>query len=175
MHWIATVMLIAACAEPAHPIMKASPDTGGSNDCPVGMAPAKSSDLLIDYISLNWINLYPSYDSTKSYSGTPATCIQINGMGVQQTFEINNKAYGTLSISTPSVGNVDLNTFTGVLDVDLYGADVPVLFSNTIGFDSGSLYITAGQDSFEAEASIEAYTDSQQLSIHFFSAATTGL
>jgi len=123
---------------------------------------------------LNWINLYPSYDASETYAGSPASCIQTDGLGVQQIFEINGKAYGSVTISTNATGNIDLDNFSGVLSVDLYGANNPVVFDlGTI--DSGSLFIEHSTNHFEAEASFEAFKDSQQLSMHLFSNATSEL
>jgi hypothetical protein len=173
MPWIVIATLLVSCAEPAHPIRRAA-DTGDKTDCPTGMVAAATSDLFVDYMVLNWVNLYPVYDESKTYSGDPATCIQTNGMGIQQIFEINGQAYGSVTISSNATGNIDLNNFTGKLSVDLYGAYDPVVFDST-DMDSGSLYIDLSENSFEAEASIEAFKDSQQLSMHLFAAATSEL
>ena len=146
-------------------------DTGDVSACPINMAPAQSADLLIDYMVLNWINLYPTYNNAGSYTGSPATCVQTDGMGIQQTFEINNKPYGTITISAQQTGTIDLTNFPGIFTIDLHGADVPVIFDHTTDFDSGTLIINASTGSFDAEATVEGYSDTQQLTMHFFTQA----
>ena len=172
MPWMFVLALIGACAEPASPIIRVT-DTGDVSGCPEGMTPAQSASLLIDYMVLNWINLYPTYDNANTYTGGPATCIQTDGMGVRQVFEINGQPYGTITISASEVGTIDLPTFTGTFEVDLYGADVPVVFDAATDFDSGTLILDAMSGNFSAEATMEAYSDTQQLTMHFFSEAST--
>ena len=165
--------LLVSCAEPAHPIRTANDNTATSS-CPEGMVEASSSSLLVNYMVLNWVNFYPQFIEAKSYDSGPATCIQTDAMGIKQIFEINNQAFGSLTIASNATGSIDLTSFTGDFRVDLYGASAPVVFESE-DIDSGSLYIEQSSNHFEAEATFQAYKDDQQLSIHLFSNGRTEL
>jgi hypothetical protein len=165
--------LFIACAEPAHPIRTAGVDPS-TTSCPEGSVEASDSSLFIDYMVLNWVNLYPEFTETATYNGSPATCIQTDTMGIQQIFEINGQPFGSLTIAANETGSIDLTAFTGQFRVDLHGASEPVVFEST-DIDSGTLFINQSPNAFEAEASFEAYTNNQQLSIHLFSNGTSPL
>lgn len=116
--------------------------TGEVDDgCPSGMSEASDAGLLATTFLLNGIERNPQFDDSLTYQGRPAACVSADGTSLDMVFAVGDTAFGRIAMSV-SQGDrsYELNGTEADLDIELFGADDPVTFSNG-DWQSGTWYV----------------------------------
>jgi len=104
------------------------PDPEAEVACEPGLSRAADASLIGSQFAVNGLELITQLNQGGVYDGVPAVCANDDGTELRLIFEVAGTPYGEVSLSHFGPGSYDANVQDAVLTLDLFGADVPVVY-----------------------------------------------
>lgn len=106
-----------------------------------GQGQANSADVGFQQLLVNGITEYAVVEPNAVYDGVPSVCVDAAGKNAVITFISGTAPYGTLTLHVDGVGTTAMSASTDHVALDLFGADIPVVYNAGSQWTDGTLEV----------------------------------